>query len=168
MDDWLIAHMIKIIFGDSFVVCCCVLTQTGEDNGDHTDHGWHSQPSVTEEKSWRGCDVLTHWQDTLPGVWWSCFLVYNIHGILRFVACDVFHCERWHLHMWTSLAHSDERWKMSQKWVDFAPTASKDSVQRKFCKFMRHLLIFSDSLWLLWCSFTSRVLLVMYPFLSQH
>ena len=48
------------------------------------DLAWHSQPSVTEEKSWGGCDVLTHWQDTLPSVWWSL--------TLGFVACDVFLC----------------------------------------------------------------------------
>ena len=60
------------------------------------DFAWHSQPSVTEEKSWRGCDVLTHWQDNLPLVCGEAVLWYTWHPQICGLRC---------ISLWCALVH---------------------------------------------------------------
>ena len=175
--------MIKIIFGDSFVVCCCdVLTQTGEDNGDQTDHAMGMDDTLNRQWQKRKAEeAVTVWHtDKTPclvcgeGVLW--YTQYTWHPLICCLRC---------ISLWCALVHYNSLWEVTPSHVDiprtfwrkmenepnmsrFRPNSLKTQPQRKFCKFMRHLLIFSDSLWFLWCSFTSRVLLVMYPFLPQY
>ena len=166
-----------IIFGDLFDACLCVYTQTGEDNGDQTDQCNGPGPCMTlstvgdRREKLRWLWRLTHWQDTLPVVCGAASPLDLWFATYFCVVCTTIHCERWHLHKWHPLhiLTRDGKWAKNE-WISSPSslTASKDSVQSKFCKLKRHLLIFSDSVSLLRCSFTNGVPLATYPSWLQH